>query len=319
MQKSNFSIVDKDGNGGQGSVVFIPCDKLKDHPLRLNNYDEIHLRELEISISRHGIFNPLLVRPAQEGYFEILSGHYRLRAVLRLGWQSCPATIIIDCDDIAAKALLLTSNSSQRHFTAIEEGLIIRNLHEHDGLELDGIGKLFNKSKSWVSRRLSLVLNLEESVQADVQRGLLKARTAQEIALLPRGNQREFAQCVKENNLGKEDTAVLVQVLKKAGFDHDVFSDCINDPRAYLQSTKRNNPQKKVNTTGNGSYNIDTVISAVTRTDFTLQRLIIFLDQKINDLSKEEMASFRNACAKLNLTIAEFSGKYMKINLKRTS
>jgi len=186
MQNSNFSVAGKDDNSGHGSVVFIPCGKLKDHPLRLNNYDEMYVRELEISISCHGLFNPLLVRPASDGYFEILSGHYRLRAVLRLGWQSCPATII-DCDDIAAKALLLTSNSSQRHFTAIEEGLIIRNLHEYDGLELDGIGKLFNKSKSWVSRRLSLVLNLEESVQADVQRGLLKARAAQENCLIAPG------------------------------------------------------------------------------------------------------------------------------------
>jgi len=58
-------------------------------------------------------------------------------------------------------------------------------LHEYDGLDLQGIGKLFNKSKSWVSRRLSLVLNLEDSVQADVQKGLLKARTAQEIWLHP--------------------------------------------------------------------------------------------------------------------------------------
>ena len=318
MQRSNFSTVNNDGNAGHGRVIFIPCEKLKDHPLRLNNYDEVYVRELEISISHHGLFNPLLVRPASEGYFEVLSGHYRLRAVLRLGWQSCPATII-DCDDISAKALLLTSNSSQRHFTAIEEGLIIRNLHEHDGLELDGIGKLFNKSKSWVSRRLSLVLNLEESVQADVQRGLLKARTAQEIALLPRGNQKEFAQCVKENNLSKEDTAVLVQTLRNAGFGRDVFGDCISDPRTYLQSTKRNKPEKKATTTGNGPYSIDTVISAVIRTDFTLQRLIIFLDQKINGLSKEELSSFRNACAKLNLTIAEFSGKYMKLTFKRTS
>jgi len=120
--------------------------------------------------------------------------------------------------------------------------------------------------------------------------------------------------------LSKEDTAVLVQTLRNAGFGRDVFGDCISDPRTYLQSTKRNNkPQKKATTTGNGPYSIDTVISAVIRTDFTLQRLIIFLDQKINGLSKEELSSFRNACAKLNLTIAEFSGKYMKLTFKRTS
>jgi len=119
--------------------------------------------------------------------------------------------------------------------------------------------------------------------------------------------------------LSKEDTAVLVQALKNSGFDGNIFDDCISDPRSYLHNTKRNNQQKKVNTTGNDSNNIDAVISAVTRTDFTLQRLIIFLDQKINCLSNEEIASFKNACAKLNLTIAEFSGKYMKLIFKRTS
>lgn len=310
MQKANIS----NGGDSYGSVILVSCSSLRDHPLRPASFDELYLQELAYSIARHGMLNPLLVRPLSDDYWQIIAGHYRMRAVLKLRWSMCPV-MVIDCDDITAKMLLATSNSSGRYFSAIEEGLIIHNLHEQDKLDFNAIGKLFKKSKSWVSRRLALVLSLEEDVRDDVQKGLLKARTAQEIALLPRGNQSALAQCVKKHQLSKDETAILVQVLKDDGFNEQSFCDCFSNPRIYLQKVKKSVPEKiaaKTERPTKGNYGID----LAGRTLVFLERLNIFLNEKADDLSKEDLKQLKSTCAKLNFAAVQFSKLYFKLFLK---
>lgn len=322
MQSPNFSLVDLVGNSTSSSdagTILVPCGKLRDHPLRLNSYDKMYLRELELSISRYGILSPLLVRSLDDGCFQVIAGHYRLRAALRLGYQECPVTII-DCDDITAKALLATSNYQERYFTAMEEGLIIRDLHQQDRLDFTDIGRLFNKSKSWVSRRLSLVLSLDEILQDDVQKGFLKARTAQEIALLPRGNQLAFARCVMENSLSKDEASSLVQAIKKSGFQEDIFNDCIVNPRVFLENQKSAGRKKKVGRDQkNSASKVEELISSLNRTNIFLQKLINYLESgKMDHLSTEERLLFQKACSSVNLTTTQFARVYMKATLKTT-
>ena len=319
MQNSNFSLVDLGGNStddidiSDAGTILMPCGKLRDHPLRLSSYDNIYLRELELSISRYGILSPLLVRPLDDGCFQIIAGHYRLRAALRLGFQECPVTAI-HCDDITAKTLLATSNYQERNFTAMEEGLIIQDLYEQDRLDFNDIGRLFKKSKSWVSRRLSLVLSLDEAVQNDVQKGLLKARTAQEIALLPRGNQLAFARCVMENNLSKDEVSSLVQAIRKSGFKEDMLNDCIVNPRAFLESHKNLSRKKKVRASKNSVIKADEMIISINKANIFLQKLIDYLESgKIDSLSTEERLLFQKTCSGINLTMTQFSRVYMKV------
>ena len=310
MHESTFSTNTSCDNGDK--VVLVPCTKLRDHPLRLNYFDEIYIHELAYSIARYGMFNSLLVRLLEDGYYQIISGHNRLRAVLNLHWLNCPVTEI-DCDDIIAKSLLAVSNSLDRHFSAIEEGLIVRDLHEQDKLDLTAIGKLFKKSKSWASRRLSLVSNLEESVRDDVQKGLLKARTAQEIASLPRGNQMVFSNCVKEHNLSKDETSKLVQVLKNAEFNDNVFDACINNPKDYLQNIPTS--KEKVKPKEVTHKEDSSVIFLVNKVNSSLRRLVISMEEKAGSLSKEEMVSLKKACSGFNFNIITFSKVYEKFFL----
>lgn len=59
----------------------LPTRILKDHPLRTGFYDQA----LAASIRESGLWEPLLVRSLGNGGdgYEILSGHYRVRAVRR--------------------------------------------------------------------------------------------------------------------------------------------------------------------------------------------------------------------------------------------
>ena len=310
MNENIFSLNDH-YQGNIGNVIMLPCSKLTDHPLRFKIFDELYIQELTFSIARYGLFSPLLVRLMDDGCYQVISGHCRLKAILKLKWAHCPVAVI-DCDDITAKILLASSNSSSRYFTAIEEGLIIQSMHEQDNLEFADISKLFRKSNSWVSRRLSLVLNLEENVQNDVQKGLIKARTAQEIALLPQGNQTVFADCVKMHNLSKDETSELVQAIKKSDFNDEIFNACVNNPKGYLKNTQ-SNKQKKI--AKDVVLKDNSIIVLVNNINTNIKQLVMSMEEKVGGLAKEETSALRKACSELNFNIVHFSNVYKKMFL----
>ena len=310
MNENVFSLNDH-YQGNTGNVITVPCSKLTDHPLRFKCFDELYIQELTFSIARYGLFSPLLVRVLDDGCYQVISGHCRLKAILKLKWTNCPVTVI-DCDDITAKILLASSNSASRYFTAIEEGLIIQSMHEQDNLEFADISKLFRKSKSWVSRRLSLVSNLEQNVQNDVQKGLIKARTSQEIALLPQGNQTVFADCVKKHDLSKDETSKLVQALKKSNFNDEIFNACVNNPRGYLENAQ-NSKQKKM--PKDVVLKDNSIFILVNQVNTNMKQLVMSMEEKVGGLTKEEMTALKKACSKLNFNIIHFSNAYKKMFL----
>src|SRR5207247_2758955 len=62
--------------------------------------------------------------------------------------------------------------------SAFEQGWLLRTLHDDHGLALDALARRFDRSVSWVSRRLSLVRTLPEAVQQHVQDGRLVPHAA---------------------------------------------------------------------------------------------------------------------------------------------
>ena len=57
--------------------------------------------ELQDSIKKYGVLNPLIVRPRQEGYYEIISGHRRKYAAECPGYKKIPVIIRTMKDDEA--------------------------------------------------------------------------------------------------------------------------------------------------------------------------------------------------------------------------
>jgi len=94
--------------------VFISCDKLvfnEDQPFRLYNKEQ--LVDLAVRIKRSGLLHPIIVRPAADGKYEILSGRNRARAV-RMNGDKEIAAFIRDVDDDEAQMIMLNANLGQR-------------------------------------------------------------------------------------------------------------------------------------------------------------------------------------------------------------
>jgi ParB family chromosome partitioning protein len=92
------------------AVKQIPVGQLRDfagHPFSVRDDEE--MTALVDSIRENGILNPILVRPAKDGGYEIMAGHRRTHAARRLGLREVPV-LVRELDDDAATILMVDSN-----------------------------------------------------------------------------------------------------------------------------------------------------------------------------------------------------------------
>jgi ParB/RepB/Spo0J family partition protein len=200
-----------------GEILYLPCVKLTDHPLHMGFYVESHLEGLLASIRESGLLEPVVVCPVENGEYRILSGHYRMRAVRRLRWKIVLCRVVA-CDLRTSAIIYCTSNLLTRGISAIEEAYMISRLVSEEKFTLSEVGKLWGRSKSWVSRRLALLVHLEPKLKKDLGSGHLSPRVAQELLRLPRGNEQvRVLALIRRGHLNKDEAAQLVSHWLHAG------------------------------------------------------------------------------------------------------
>lgn len=102
-------------------VVLLPLDKLrpfKNHPFKVMDDDEL-MQDTIDSIMVGGVINPILVRPMEDGQFEVVSGHRRFRASELAGFESIKA-IVREMDDDTAVITMVDSNLQRENILPSE-------------------------------------------------------------------------------------------------------------------------------------------------------------------------------------------------------
>jgi len=193
-----------------GEILYLPCNKLMDHPLRFEFYTQSHLEGLVCSIRQAGLLEPVVVCPLDDEKYRILSGHYRIRAVRRLRWKKVLCRVL-KCDERLSCVIYCTSNLLTRGLSAMEEAYMISGLVSREKFTMTEIGKMWGHNKSWVSRRLGLLTHLNPRIRKDIETGYLSPRIAQELSRLPQGNDQErILKIIKKRQMNKDDAAQLV-------------------------------------------------------------------------------------------------------------
>ncbi len=170
--------------------ALLPCRTLEDSSLHIKFYSEKHIVQLVQSIGEVGMVTPLLVwRDPSEEKYQILNGHYRIRAARRLRLPSVPCHIVKGDEECSMKAYC-QSHLLHRSLGPIEEAYMIERFLSK-GLTMERIGHFFKHDKSWVSRRRKLLLNLHPRVRQLLEEGELKPRLAQELTKLPQDNEEQ--------------------------------------------------------------------------------------------------------------------------------
>jgi ParB/RepB/Spo0J family partition protein len=162
------------------------------------------------SMRKYGQLSPVVCVITDDGY-ELIDGFKRLRSCLGTGRETLKARIL-DVTERVCKAAIIQLNLG-RSISELEEAMILSSLHREDGLTQTEIALLLGRHKSWVSRRISLMDRLHEEVREDIRLGLLRASVGRELAMLPRGNQKEAAASIIKHRLSTREAAKLIAYL----------------------------------------------------------------------------------------------------------
>ena len=92
--------------------------EFENHPYKVKHDDEMEM--LIESIKEHGILSPIIVRPLENGEYEIISGHRRLFASKREGLTEVPA-LIVEMDRDNAAIALVDSNLHRDNISPSEK------------------------------------------------------------------------------------------------------------------------------------------------------------------------------------------------------
>ena len=135
-------------------------------------------RRLMASLAETGQQTPIVVVAAegQSDRYVVIDGYKRIAALEQLGRDSVAAVVWPMSE--AAAVLLERSLGLSESDSALEQGWLLAELEQRFGYGLEELARRFDRSVSWVSRRLALVELLPESIQHQVREGKIAAQVA---------------------------------------------------------------------------------------------------------------------------------------------
>lgn len=102
-------------------IQILPLTELhpfRNHPFQVRDDDEMD--KMVDSVKAYGVMTPAIVRPRQDGGYEIVAGHRRCHASQRAGMETMPC-IVRDMDDDTAIILMVDSNCQREHILPSEK------------------------------------------------------------------------------------------------------------------------------------------------------------------------------------------------------
>lgn len=190
----------------------------ENHPFRV--VDDEKMTELVESIKKNGIVSPVLVRPDDEGTYEMISGHRRMHAAQLIGLKTIPA-IVREMTNDEAVIFMVDANIQREEILPSEKAFAYKMRMEamnrqgkrtdltlcQDGTKLNSAEEISNQSGDSVRsihryiRLTFLVPNLLELVD----KGRLSVTPAVDVSYFPEQIQKYLVEYINENGFLKAD------------------------------------------------------------------------------------------------------------------
>lgn len=180
--------LENDNEDGGGSVTLNISEIEPNRSQPRKEFDEKALSELAESISKHGLLQPLLVRPLTLGGYQIVAGERRYRACQMAGLKDIPV-IIRELGDTETMELALIENLQREDLTPLEEAEGYNVLMTEHGFTQDEVAQSVGKSRPAVANALRL-LKLPNSIADYLKEGKISAGHAR--ALLSLDNEKDM-------------------------------------------------------------------------------------------------------------------------------
>lgn len=179
-------------------------------------FDEDELAELVHSIKEFGLLQPVVVRPAEEGGFELIMGERRWRASSKAGLATIPAIVRDTKDDDLLRDALL-ENIHRVQLNPLEEAHAYQQLLEEFGVTQNELADRIGRSRPQVTNMIRL-LKLPVNVQKRVAAGTLSGGHARALLGLPDAEAMELiANRIVAEGLSVRATEEAVTLYKRDG------------------------------------------------------------------------------------------------------
>ena len=183
---------------------------------------------LMLSIQDKGLLEPIIVRPADDGY-EVVAGMRRFEACRKLGWRRLPAHVV-ELDDREAFEVSLLENIQRETLNPIEEARAFRNYVDEWGYGGETeLARKIGKSQEYVSRRIGL-LSLPQRVQDQIMRRRIAPSVAQELTLLSDDDAEEMADEIGSRGLTLREVRRIIRHRQSKGSSGRDASSAFGSP-----------------------------------------------------------------------------------------
>ena len=170
--------------------------------------DPQSIAELADSIKAQGVIQPILVRPIENGKYEIIAGERRWRAAQLAGLTQVPV-VIRTVPDKSALAMALIENIQREDLNPLEEATGIQRLVNEFEMTHEAAAQAVGRSRSAVTNLLRL-LNLSKAVQDLLMQGKIEMGHARALLAVSGPRQGELAQQIIGRNLSVREAEQLV-------------------------------------------------------------------------------------------------------------
>jgi len=215
-QKIKLKTIDEMlGVVGEESAMEIEIEKI--HPFRNHPFhvvDDAKMQDLIDSIRENGILSPTLIRPVGNDEYEMVSGHRRMHAAMKLGMETIPA-IIRDMTDDEAIVKMVDSNIQREELLPSEKAFAYKMKLEamrrtagrpSNNLSQNGtnfrvdqeIANQVNESRNQIRRYIRLTELIPELLDF-VDRRRLQFTVAVEISYIDKEIQGWLFEYIREN------------------------------------------------------------------------------------------------------------------------
>lgn len=192
----------------------------ENHPFRV--VDDEKMTELVESIKKNGIVSPVLVRPDDEGTYEMISGHRRMHAAQLIGLKTIPV-IIREMTDDEAVIFMVDANIQREEVLPSEKAFAYKmrldamkrqagrpskeNEGQHDPNLLharDALAEQVNDSARTINRYVRLTFLVPKLLEL-VDKGRLSVTPAVDVSYFPEQIQKYLVEYINENGFLKAD------------------------------------------------------------------------------------------------------------------
>lgn len=181
------------------------------------DFEQSSIDELADSIRRHGILQPLLVRPRPNGEagYQLVAGERRWRAAQQVGLETVPCRVLNFQDQQVSEAAL-EENLKRQDLNVLEKAQAFKDYLDRFGCTIEELGRQLSMNRATVSNILRL-LELPEAVQIMLREDRITGGHAKAILPLSEAQQCELARQIEQEQLSVRRTEEMVREILKSG------------------------------------------------------------------------------------------------------